>query len=69
MKKTENTSRKALKSKMAETLNNEIKSLSPVMQEILLDDLVTAFQNRVKVLTEASTNFQFFVEVGVKVPQ
>jgi hypothetical protein len=69
MKKINNTNRKALKSKMAEALNDEVKSLSPGMREILLDDLVTAFQNRVKVLKEASTTFQFFVEVGVAVPQ
>ena len=69
MKKTNNTSRKALKSKMAEALNDEIKSLSPGMQDILLDDLVTAFQNRVKVLKGPTTNFQFFVEQGLTVPQ
>lgn len=74
MKKTNNTYRKALKSKMAEALNDEIKTLPAGMQEILLDDLVTAFQNRVKVVKEAVVNeatsdLQCYVEVGVTVPQ
>ena len=55
MKKTNNTSRKALKSKMAKALNDEIKTLPTEMQEILADDLVTAFQNRVKIVKEATS--------------
>ena len=74
MKKTFNTSRKALESKMAEALNDEIKMLPTEMQEILLDDLVTAFQSRFKVVKEAVTkeatsNFEYYVELGVKIPQ
>jgi hypothetical protein len=69
MKKTDNTYRKALKSKMAEALNDEIKTLPATMQEILLDDLVTAFQNRVKVVKEATSNLEYFVDLGVTVTQ
>jgi hypothetical protein len=69
MKKTNNTYRKALKNKMAEALNDEIKTLPAGMQEILVDDLVTAFQNRMKVVKEATTNFEYYVELGVKVTQ
>lgn len=69
MKKTNNTSRKALKSKMAEALNDEIKTLPAGMQEILVDDLVTAFQNRFKVVKEATSNLEYYVEVGMKVSQ
>lgn len=70
MKKTNNTSRKALKSKMAEALNDEIKMLPAGMQEILVDDLVTAFQNRVKIFEkEVTSNFEYYVEVGMKVSQ
>jgi hypothetical protein len=39
------------------------------MQEILVDDLVTAFQNRVKVVKEATSKFEYYVELGVTVPQ
>lgn len=74
MKKTKSTNRKALKSKMTQALNDEIKTLPVGMQEILLDDLVTAFQNRVKIIkeavvNEATSNVQCYVEVGVTVPQ
>ena len=69
MKKTNNTDRKALKSKMAEALNDEIKMLPVGMQEILLDDLVTAFQNRVKVVKQVTSNLEYYVELGVTVTQ
>lgn len=69
MKKANNTYRKTLKSKMAEALNEEIKTLPAGMQEILLDDLVTAFQNRVKVVKEATLNLEYYVELGVTVTQ
>ncbi len=73
MKKTNNTNRKALKNKMAKALNDEIKTLPTEMQEILVDDLVTAFQNRVKIVKQATAssilNMEYLVEVGVTVPQ
>ena len=69
MKKTKITKRQALKSKMADVLNEDIKMLPAEMQEILLDDLVTAFQNRLKVVNEAKLNLQYFVEVGATVLQ
>lgn len=69
MKKTTKTDRKALISKMAEALNDEIKMLPVGMKEILLDDLVTAFQNRVKVVKEATSNLEYYVELGVTVTQ
>ena len=69
MKKTNNTSRKALKSKMAKALNDEIKTLPTEMQEILADDLVTAFQNRIKIVKEATSNFEDYLALGVTVTQ
>jgi hypothetical protein len=75
MKKTNNTSRKALKSKITKALNNEIKTLPTEMQEILADDLVTAFQNRIKIIKQATTSstttldMEYLVEVGVTVTQ
>ena len=59
--------RKELKTKMASALNDDIKTLSPCMQEILLDDLITAFESRLAVLNQAQSNVHCFVEVGVKV--
>ena len=43
--------RKALACKIGKALNEDIRILSKEMQEILLDDLVTAFFSRLDVLT------------------
>ena len=45
--------RKELEAKMAKVFHKNIKGLSTELQRILLDDLVTAFQNRIKVLIRA----------------
>jgi hypothetical protein len=47
--------RSELQSKMATVFNRNIKVLSTELQGILLDDLVTAFQNRINVLIRAQT--------------
>jgi hypothetical protein len=69
MNKTHNTSRKALESKMAIALNDEIRTLPTEIQKILTDDLVTAFQNRIKIIKQATSNFEYYVEFGVTVTQ
>jgi len=43
--------RKELEAKMAKVFKGKINVLSTDLQKILLDDMVTAFQNRIKVLT------------------
>lgn len=45
--------RKALRLKMATVFSEEIQMLSEELQEILLDDLITAFENRLNVLNRA----------------
>ena len=45
--------RKELESKMAKVFRENIKGLSAELQKILVDDLVTAFQNRINVLIRA----------------
>jgi hypothetical protein len=47
--------RRKLQVKMAKVLNPDIRGLSTELQKILLDDLVTAFQNRINVLIRAQT--------------
>jgi hypothetical protein len=42
--------RKRIKAKMAEVFKENLAGLSTEFQKILLDDLVTAFQNRINVL-------------------
>ena len=61
--------RNALKIKMAQALNEEVKTLSTQLQDILIDDLITAFENRFVVLNKTQSNLEFTIEVGVKVPQ
>jgi len=45
--------RKELEAKMAKVFKENIKGLSTELQKILVDDLVTAFQNRINVLIRA----------------
>ena len=45
--------RKELEHKMAEVFRENLDVLSAELQRILVDDLVTAFQNRMKVLIRA----------------
>ncbi len=46
--------RKSLANKMCKTLKPDIKMLTKEMQEILVDDLVTAFLNRLEILRRAT---------------
>jgi hypothetical protein len=62
-----NKTRKELKTKMGEALNYKISNLSSSMKDILLDDLVTAFESRFEVLSNAQSNLKCYVEMGVKV--
>ena len=45
--------RKELEGKMAEVFKENINVLSTELQKILVDDMVTAFQNRINVLIRA----------------
>ena len=47
--------RRTLRNKMAQALNEDIKTLSNGMQTILIDDLSTAFESRLKVLKNAQS--------------
>ena len=49
-------SRKELKYKMATVFSEKIQTLSPDLQDVLLDDLITAFENRLSVLNRAQPN-------------
>jgi hypothetical protein len=50
-----NKGRKELEAKMAMLFMDKIKGLSTELQEILVDDMVTAFENRLNVLNKANT--------------
>ena len=49
-------SRKELKNKMATVFNENIKTLSADLQGVLLDDLVTALENRLNVFNRINQN-------------
>jgi hypothetical protein len=49
--------RKELEAKMATVFGEKIKGLSVELQEILLDDMVTAFENRLIVFKRAKVNY------------
>jgi hypothetical protein len=65
--------RKVLKNKFSLALNEEVKGLSSVMQNVLIDDLITAFENRFIVLSKVQSknnpNLESNVMVGVEILQ
>jgi hypothetical protein len=46
--------RKELEAKLADVFDGKINNLSTELREILLDDMVTAFENRLNVLNNAA---------------
>ena len=59
--------RKVLRNEMAEVFSHKIKALSSEMQYILLDDLVTAFENRLSALSRVKSSqptVEFELTVG-----
>lgn len=48
--------RKELEAKLAEVFVGKMGGISTELQEILLDDLVTAFENRINVLNRIAEN-------------
>ena len=54
MKQIADKDRKELEAKLADVFDNEINNLSTELREILLDDMVTAFENRLNVLNNAA---------------
>ena len=67
MRQLKNQNREQLKNKIAKALNGDIKMLPAELQDILLDDLVTAFESRLKVLSQVHLNLRCFIDVGVEV--
>ena len=51
--------RKELESQMATVFKEKIQCLSTELQEILLDDMVTAFENRLNVLNIAQAQSSY----------
>ncbi|MGA2385876.1 MAG: hypothetical protein ABSG33_05040 [Candidatus Bathyarchaeia archaeon] len=59
--------RKALRNALAEVFSDRIKELPNELQYILLDDLVTAFENRLSTFTkiqssQSTINFELAVD-------
>ena len=54
MKQIAEKDRKELEAKLASVFQEKINGLSSELREILLDDMVTAFENRLNVLTMPS---------------
>ena len=50
---------------MATVLSEKLQTLSTELQEILLDDLVTALENRLKVLNRAQLNVKLEIAESV----
>ena len=54
MKQIQGKDRKQLESKLANVFQSEINGLTTELREILIDDMVTAFENRLNMLNQAS---------------
>ena len=54
MKQLAGKDRKGLEAKLAKVFQEKINGLSTELREILLDDMITAFENRLNVLNRAS---------------
>ena len=63
MQNQETRRRKEIRIKMTQVFGNEIKPLSKETRSILLDDLVTAFENRLKALQKSrmKSEMQFLI--------
>ncbi len=53
MKQNADKGRKELEAKFANVFDEKMNGLSTELREILLDDMVTAFENRLNVLNNA----------------
>ena len=58
MKNLEEKDRKELEAKLACAFEEKIGQLSSELREILIDDMVTAFENRLNVLNRVDQNPQ-----------
>ncbi len=56
MKQIAERERKELEAKLANVFQEEIDELSAELRDILLDDMVTAFENRLNVLNQVCRN-------------
>jgi hypothetical protein len=54
MKQIADKDRKELETKLAHVFEGKINGLSTELREILLDDMVTAFENRLNVLNNVA---------------
>ena len=54
MKQIADKDRKEIEAKLANVFDEEINGLSTELREILLDDMVTAFKNRLNVLNNVA---------------
>ena len=56
-------SREELKNKLAAVLGESVKTLPLDLRDVLLDDLVTALENRLNILNRAHQNTQFITAI------
>jgi hypothetical protein len=54
MKQIPNKDRKEIETKLANVFQSEIDGLTTELRKILIDDMVTAFENRLNVLNRAT---------------
>lgn len=55
--------RTVLERKIAQAFNDKISNLSSELQRILIDDMVTAFENRLNVLKRVNLHNRFWMKL------
>ena len=61
-KRTELKNRKEIEAKMTSVFKDKIQMLPKDLQSILIDDMVTAFENRMIVFNRAQSGLQIIVD-------
>jgi hypothetical protein len=56
---------KRLRIELSQALKGEINNLPIGLQKILVDDLITAFENRYTILSRAQSKTEFAIEIGL----
>jgi len=62
-------SRKELEAKILDLLGETMQPLPKEFQTLLADDLVTAFENRLKALNRTQTQMEYYVETAPEIEQ
>jgi hypothetical protein len=62
-------SRKKLRNKIVDALDETMQPLSKEFQMLLADDLITAFESRLKIFNNPQTSTDCYIEIASEIEQ